>query len=107
MAESRGFTGASAEWSAVSTDFMLRAAGQSARTLQLSEQLLGCVARGQLAPAALRDSMSRYFREHSAACTTKMAELSARFFAGLLEVPGGDAPPEFEQSNPAEWFRGL
>jgi len=107
MAESHGFAGTAAEWPAASTDFMLRAAGQSARTLQLSDQLLGCVARGQLVPAAVRDSMSRFFREHGAECTAKMAELSARFFAGLLQVPGAEAPPEFDPTDAPDWFRRL
>jgi hypothetical protein len=107
MAESRGLAGATAEWSDASTDFMLRTAGQSARTLQLSDQLLGCVARGQLAPVALRDSMSRFLQEHGAASTAKTAELSAQFFAGLLQSPGAEAPPEFDPADAAGWFRRL
>ena len=86
---------------------MLRAAGQSARTLQLSDLLLGCVARGQLAPAAIRDSMARFLQERGPASTARTAELSARFFAGLLQLPDAEAPPELNPANAADWFGRL
>jgi len=67
---------------------LLRASIRSARLLQLYEQLLGCVARGQIAPHAVRDSMSRLLRTQNGVQTARMAELTTRWFDEVVRSAG-------------------
>jgi hypothetical protein len=110
--ESRDFANAAAESSTAYAHYLLRASIQSARTLHLAEQVLGCVARRQLAPEALRETLTRLLRNRGAESTAKAAGLIARFFGGLAasaaHLPVDAAPPPvFDPADPIGWFRKL
>jgi hypothetical protein len=116
MAEAPGFAGGAADWSTGYARFLLRAAGRSAGTVQLYNQVLGCLSRGQLEPAALRDSLSRFLQARGGDCSGRAAELTARLFAGLVRMAAGgepegadtgDGPPSFDSTDPGDWFRRL
>jgi len=112
MAESRDFANAAAESSMAYAHYLLRGSVQSTRTLHLVEQVLGCVARGQLAPETLRETLTQVLQNRGAESTAKAAELSARFFAGLAAsaayLPAdAAAPPEYDPGDPIGWFRKL
>jgi hypothetical protein len=123
MAEAREVASGTNEWSAAYARYLMRAAGQSAETLRLYDQVLGCVSRGRLVPATLRDSMSRFLQAHGGECTGRAAELGARFFTELIpwgagcapegaeaampDVPVAGVPPRFNSADPIGWFRRL
>ena len=65
--------------------YLLRASIRSARLLQLYEQLLGCVSRGQLQPHAARDSMSHLLRTRAGEQTAKLADLTARWLDQVVQ----------------------
>jgi hypothetical protein len=112
MAESGDFANAAAEASTAYAHYLLRASIRSTRTLLLAEQVLGCVARRQLAPETLRGTLTRLLEDRSAESTAKAAELIARFFGGLAtsaaSLPADPAaPPEFDPVDPIGWFHEL
>ena len=61
---------ASGEWSAAQTDYILRAAKQSARALDLYYNVLQRVALGTLTPAAIRDTLTRFSESYGPAYAT-------------------------------------
>jgi len=116
--------GATAEWAAWFTQFLTRATGQSAKTLELYQQVLAAISRGELAPTALQDLLPGFLQVRGATYTNTLTELTTRFYAGLVEigaahsrelaelvVPGGHvpdvAPPGFESADPMQWVQRL
>jgi hypothetical protein len=111
MAESPELSAAAAQANTALTHYLLRAAVHSARTQQLFEQVIGCVARKQLDPDMLRDALTQALHARGADFVTKAAALNARFFATLATssvLPAADiAPPPFEPANPIGWLEEL
>ncbi len=120
MAESRDFADAGAESSTAYAHYLLRASIQSARTLLLVEQVLGCVARRQLAPETLRGTLTRLLEDRGAESTAKAAELIAQFLGGLATsvaslpadllarfAAGEMKPNELRQTMAAFYNRGV
>src|SRR5689334_7589199 len=103
MAEIHDLASPAADVSTAIAHYLLRASIRSARTLHLFEQVVGCVARHQLDPDALRDMLTRTLEARGAAFVTKAAESKARFLAGLSTstwLPADDvAPPAFEPAD--------
>ncbi len=116
--------GGTAEWAAWYTQFLTRATGQSAKTLELYQQVLAAISRGELAPTALQDLLPGFLQVRGATYTNSLTELTTRFYAGLVEigaahsrelaelvVPGGHVPdvppPVFESADPMQWFQRL
>lgn len=112
MAGSRDVAEGAAEISTAFLHYLLHASFQSASTLRLYEQVLGCVARRQLAPETLREMLTQALHNRGADSAAKAAELGAQFFAGLATSaawPPVDAaaPHEFDAADPTGWFRRL
>jgi hypothetical protein len=104
MAESRDFANAATESSTAHALYLLRAATHASRTLQLMEQVVGCVARRQLTPELLRESLIAFIREHGASSTQQTNAAVARFFAGLatstfLPAERDASPPELDRDE--------
>jgi hypothetical protein len=104
MAASSDLADTAAEPSTAYAHYVLRAAAYSVRTLHLYEQLIGCVARRQLAPAALRESLTDFLQERGGDPSLGAEELMARFFAGLatmtfLPADAADPPPDFDPAD--------
>src|SRR3954454_1366543 len=111
MAETHDLASPAAAASTAIAHYLLGASVRSARTLHLFEQVVGCVARQQLDPDALRDMLTRTLEASGAAFATKAAESKARFLASLSTstwLPADDAaPPAFEPADPIGWFGKL
>jgi hypothetical protein len=116
--------GGPTDWSAWYAQFLTRATGQSARTLELYQQVLACVSRGELSPTALQDLLPGFLQVRGTAYTNTLAELSSKFYGGLVQigsahsrelaelvVPGAPVPdvppPQFDSTDPAKWFHRL
>ena len=113
-----------AEWAALYGQYLTRAAGQSARTLELYQQVLERVARGELAPTVLQDMLAGFAQARGTSYTERLTELSMRFFSGMVQIstaysqdlaelvlPGIAVPlappPPFDAADPAGWFQQL
>src|SRR5689334_14131781 len=79
MAESREHAAAAAEVSRACAEYLLRTSAHAARTAHLFEQVVGCVGRGQLAPAALGEALAAFVEDRGARDATAAAETTARF----------------------------
>src|SRR5262245_2324141 len=115
---------AAAEWATWFTQFLTQATGQSAKTLELYQQVLAAISRGELAPTALQDLLPGFLQVRGATYANTLTELTTKFYAGLVEigaahsrelaelvVPGGHVPdvppPVFESADPMQWFQRL
>ncbi len=116
--------GGSAEWAAWYAQYLTRSTSQSAKSLELFQQVLECVARGQLAPSALQDLLPGFAQARGAEHANKLTALSSRFFSGLVQIgtlflqeqaelvtpgiPTSEAsPPQFDATDPVKWFQQL
>jgi len=83
MAESREFAAAASECSTAYALYIMRAAAHAARSGQLFEQVIGCVARRQLSPEALEGSLTTFLTAHESAMAVEVQGAVARFVAAL------------------------
>lgn len=99
----------SMEWSAAYAQYLLRAAQQSTRSHGLYYLVLQRVSRGELSPTMLRDALSAFTDRRGQLYGGKLAELNARFFAGLVQIAGGasEPPPPYNATDPYSWFTQL
>ena len=112
------------EWFTAYAEYLKRAAGQSANTIELYQQITDRIVRGDLAPTATQEMLTSFVRVRGSAYSDELARLNVRFFGEMVRigaayayelgqavVPGSSdsppAPPEFDPANPADWFQGL
>ena len=111
------------EWPSLYAQYLTRSASQSARTLELYQEVMDCVARGELAPTVFQDMLASFGQARGAAYTEKLAGLSMRFFSELVKastaysnelvelfMPGSwtpPPPPQYDPTNPAQWYQEL
>lgn len=113
MAESGDLANAVAESSTAFAHYVLRTAAHSVRTLHLYEQVIGCVARRQIAPSAIRESLAALLQDQAAESAATAASVTTRFFVGLascafLPAEEADPPPDVEaDADAVEWFERL
>ena len=122
--QTRDLGAGTAEWSAWYAQYLTRTTGQSARTLELFQQVLEYVAKGEIAPTALQDLLPAFAQARGAEYSNKFAQLSYQFFSSLVQVggvysqeqaelltPGFAVPdvglPQFDSVDPARWFQQL
>lgn len=114
-----------AEWSAWYEDYLTRAAGQSTRSLELYQDVMAAVSRGELPATVVQDMLSGFVQARGPAYSTDMTELSMRFFSGLVQlgttystelmeavVPGTVVadqrqPPPLNAADWGTWFQQL
>ncbi|MGH8315273.1 MAG: hypothetical protein ACRETU_09010, partial [Steroidobacterales bacterium] len=118
------FDGGPAEWPSWYAQYLTRATEQSAKTLALYQEVLECVARGELAPTALQELLPRFMQARATDYTGKLTELTTRFFSELVQVgsayskelagllmPGMTVPevplPAFDAADPVKWLQQL
>jgi hypothetical protein len=82
------------------------------------------VARGELAPTVFQEMLISFAQARGTTYTDQLAELSMRFFSGLVQVstayanelaelvaPGSAAPapimPQYDPANPVQWYQDL
>ncbi|MCU1350773.1 MAG: hypothetical protein JWO56_3803 [Acidobacteria bacterium] len=116
MAEPRDLENAAAGASTALAHYLLRTSIRSARTIHLFEQVIGCVARKQLDPESLRETLTRTLESRGSVLAMKTAESHARFFGALATttwLPADETeappfePPPFEIDDPIGWFGKL
>jgi hypothetical protein len=115
--------GLAGEWFTAYTDYLKRAAGQSANTIELYQEITDRIVRGDLAPTATQDLLASFLQTRGTAYSDELAQLNMRFFgemvristayahelghAVLPEAPVAPVPPPFDASDPAGWFQEL
>jgi len=100
----------STDWSAAYAHYLLRAAQQTARTQSLSYLVLQRVSRGELSPATLRDALTAFAERRGGDYGTRVANASARFFSGLVQIAVGartPPPPPYDPADPYGWYQRL
>jgi hypothetical protein len=99
----------STDWSAAYAHYLLRAAQQTARTQSLYYLVLQRVSRGELSPAALRDALATFAERRGADYGSRVADASARFFSGLVQIAAGAStpPPPYDAADPYGWYQRL
>jgi len=105
-------------------EYLMRAARQSARTLELYQEVMDCVTRNELAPTVLQDMMAAFMQARGTDYTNKMAEIATRFFGDMVQfgtayademaelvLPGSSLPPippaAFDMSDPTRWYQQI
>jgi hypothetical protein len=96
----RDAASASAEWLLWYVQYVTRTASQSARTLDLSSQVLECVARGHLTPAAIDAALRELAATRGDEYTSGLTDLTERFVHGLAEVMSGRSNGPSERTGP-------
>lgn len=114
----------STDWPSLYAQYLTRSASQSARTLELYQEVMDGVSRGELAPTVLQDMLASFVQARGTTYSNKLAELSMRFFSGLVQastaysneladlvLPGSSAspemPPRYDPANPVQWYQDL
>jgi hypothetical protein len=87
--------------------------------------VLDCVARGELAPTVFRDRAPGFIQARGPDYALRLAEVSARFFAGMVqlntaaahdlaglldvdgELPADSPPPDYNAADPMQWYQTL
>ncbi len=104
MTEFRDFPSAAADISTAYAHFVLRTTAHSERTMHLCEQVIGCVARRQLNPDSLQQSLAEFVREHASQSAALTTAAAARLLAGLassefLPADSNEPLPDFDFSD--------
>ena len=111
------------EWLTAYTDYLRRAAEQSATTLELYQQVTDSIVKGELAPTATQDMLGAFVQTRGTAYSDELAQLNVRFFSEMVrlgtsyghelghalveDAPVPPAPPPFDASDPAGWFQQV
>jgi hypothetical protein len=88
MADTRAFLNATDDIATAYAHFLLRAGVSSTHAIHLYEQAIGCVARRQISPDTLQNSLMTAAATRAAASQTNVAIAAARFIDGLSSVAG-------------------
>ena len=111
MAVSRDFANAATDAYAACAQYLLQVSVHGATTLHLHEQVIGCVARRQLTPDMLRETLMQVVQRRGAESVAETTALAAQLVAALAAsryLPAGEAaPPAFDPADPIAWFRRL
>jgi len=114
----------SAEWPALYSQYLTRTANQSARTLELFQEVMDRVSRNELPPTILQDTLTSFVQARGTTYTNQLTEISMRFFAAMVQIsttysdeladlviPGITVsplqPPQFDTADPSKWFQQL
>jgi hypothetical protein len=112
-----------ADWAAWYGRYGARAAQQSDRTVALYQKVADAISQGVLAPAAMQDMSSAFYKARGVRYSERFVALTTQFFSKLVEVaaaysremaeavmPGAPSPPRLprlDPSDPNAWFRQL
>jgi hypothetical protein len=114
------------DWARRYDEYLATSAGRSARTLELYQDLMAAVSRGELAPTIMQELSASFAQARGTAYASELAALSSRFFTGLVELGSGYArdlvdaiapgtmppvapppPPTLDGADWAGWFSRL
>lgn len=113
-----------ADWPTLYAQYLMRSASQSAKTTELYQRIMDCVARGELAPTVFREVLPAFVQTHGTVYANRLGEINTRFFGGLVQLniayshelmesimPGTSIPhvppPAFDAADPINWFQQL
>jgi hypothetical protein len=104
-------------------EYLTLSAGQSARLLELYQEVMDHVSRGVLAPSVLQNMMVPFAQARGTELAGRLSDLSMRFLGGLVQVGTAyfqqlahlapeaaetlDPPPAFDSTDPAHTFQQL
>lgn len=114
----------STEWPTLYSQYLMRVANQSAKTLDLYQEVIDCIARGELPATVLQDIQPSFLQARGAAFSSQFAEITMLFFAGVLQIsatymdalsdlvaPGvteaSPQPPPLNVADPVQWFQQI
>ncbi len=75
-----------ADWPTLYAQYLMRSASQSAKTTELYQQIMDCVARGQLAPTVFRDALPTFAQTRGTAYVNRLAEINTRFLGEMVQL---------------------
>ena len=114
------FAGEPAESSKAYLEYLTRFTAQSARVLNLYQQVLESVSHGHLAPTVFQDHYLQFTQTHWPEYATKLAQLNASFLSELVRIgtiylpeqtefaeEPDLRPPAFNAADAATWFQQL
>ncbi len=124
VSEDRSQGTSSADWSTTYSNFLSRASGQAAATLELYQQALIRVSEGKLEPTVFQTHFPKFIQAHGSRYTSRLSEIGSHFLSRLVELsssysrqgaePGAPnfgepelVPPRFEADSPLRWFEQL
>jgi hypothetical protein len=113
-----------ADWLTAYTDYLKRAADESAKTVELYQRVTDHIVGGELAPTAAQDMLAAFLQTRGTTYSDQLAQLTMRFFSEMVRISTaygqklGQAilpeatvpsvsPPVFDPSDPARWFQQL
>jgi hypothetical protein len=112
----RSFTeDAPSDWSTSYSQFLARTAAHAAKTLQLYQEVLACVAQGRLPATVFEEYYPSFVKANGSAYTERLTALGGEFLSSLTKLNNSDSTtrdeidgeitvPVFEPGNPARWF---
>ena len=86
MADTRDFLNAADDTAAAFAQYLLQSTVASAHALHLYEQVIGCVARRQISPDTLHNSLMRAAAARAHASQTNVVSAAERFIDALLSL---------------------
>jgi hypothetical protein len=124
VSEDRSQRTSSADWSSTYSNFVSRASGQAAATLELYQQALIRVAEGKLEPTIFLTHFPKFIQSNGNLYTNRLSEVGSRFLSRLVDLSSSYSrqgvepvasgfgeqelvPPRFESDHPMRWFEQL
>jgi len=118
------FAGEPADSSKAYIEYLTRFTAQSARMLNLYQQVLESVSHGHLAPTVFQDHYLRFTQTHWPEYATRLGQLNANFLSELIRIGAIYSPeqtefaaaisedpelrpPQFNPADAATWFQQL
>jgi hypothetical protein len=119
-----GAAALAADWFRAYAKYVKSAAGHSASTIDLYQQITDRVVRQELELTATQEMLTAFVQDRGSTYSDELSALNARFFSelvrvsttfghdlGRMTVPEGLAgfvpPPVFDPADPAGWFQAL
>jgi len=124
VSEERSQGTSSGDWSSTYSNFLSRASGQAAATLELYQQALIRVSEGKLEPTVFQMHFPKFIQANGAQYTNRLSEVGSRFLSRLVDLTASYSrqgagprpanlgepelvPPRFEADSPLRWFEQL
>ena len=86
MADTRDFLNAANDTATACAHYLMRSAVASTHAIHLYEQVIACVARRQISPDTLQNSLMRVGADRAVAAQTNVATAAARFIDALSSL---------------------
>jgi hypothetical protein len=119
-----GASALAGEWFMAYTDYLKRASSQSTDTIELYQQLIDRIVKGELSAEESQNLLGAFVRNRGTAYTERLSQVLMRFFTEIVRIsssygqelgqavlPGASVPPvpplSFNMADPTAWFQQL